>query len=182
MSAATNSLNPRSAIPADIGERVRTERGRLGWSQDRLARKVGATPWTIMRIERGDHLPTSRLVHALQVALDLPSLVKGWVEVASPDGATYGARVRRARRAAGGRLTEVAGAAGVSAATLSRFERGLCRPTTIVAEEGSAEEGVHAVRLARALGFAGLMELNAYCTGKLSDIVVPSPLPERGRA
>ena len=167
MSAATNSLFPRSAIPLDIGEVVRSERLKLRWSQERLAREAGVTRWTIMRLERPggfEHLPTSHLVHALQRALDLPRLVIGWTEAASPMSATYGPRCRRARRAARVSQVKAAAAAGLSSATLSRFERELCHPLGILRETGDGDYVLHNVAFARALGFDRLDALEDYCS------------------
>ncbi|TPG16401.1 XRE family transcriptional regulator [Sphingomonas koreensis] len=167
MSAARNSLFPRSAIPMKIGAAVRSERRKLGWSQERLAQKAGVTRWTIIRLERPEglkHLPTSHLVHALQTALDMPQLVIGWTEAASPMTASYGPRCHRARRAAGISQQEVAEAADISAATLSRFERELCFPLGILRETASGDYVLHNVAFAHALGFDGLDALEIYCS------------------
>lgn len=49
--------------------RVREQRQRLGWSQERLARKVGVSRQTIANIEQGVNEPRVTIALALALAL-----------------------------------------------------------------------------------------------------------------
>ena len=106
-------------------------------SQARLAARTGVTRWTIARIEAGRHVPGSHLVHAIEHVLVIweDRLVPGWTLSPDEDAPSRGARARQARRALGRSLDEVARACGVSAATISRFERGCAETALILAPE-----------------------------------------------
>lgn len=168
MKGGRNVMFPRGAVPADVGATVRGLRRACRWSQERLAAKVGATRRTIGRLERGLHIPSSRLVHALEWTFDLGErgLVSGWKDAASPNVPALGPRARVARRAAGLTLVDAARAAGVSPATLSRFERELGDSLLVVDEDGSgiANEGY-----ARFLGFQDAAEMSRFCLSRNRD-------------
>ncbi|HEY1349644.1 MAG TPA: helix-turn-helix domain-containing protein [Ktedonobacteraceae bacterium] len=51
-------------------QRLRYERQRRGWSQEKLAEKVGSTAKTVARWERGQHVPTPELQRCLALAFD----------------------------------------------------------------------------------------------------------------
>lgn len=62
-----------------LGERIQIMREIREWSQDTLARVVGATRNTIARIERGEQNPSFLLVVAIAAALEITThdLVEG---------------------------------------------------------------------------------------------------------
>lgn len=161
MTSGRNLLFPRGAVPDDVGARVRAARLSRRWSQERLARAVGVDRRTIVRLELGAHRPTSHLVHALERVLDLLRLVPGWAEPATPDAPSYGPRSRRARRVRGLTMAQAADAAGVSPATLSRYEREMGDTAMIVSPGpfGAIANDAYA----RALGFADADDMEAYC-------------------
>ena len=96
-------MYPRALVPAGVGAEVRRLRNDRRWSQERLASKAGVSRRTIVRLEAGLHLPSSRLVHALERALDLSArgLVAAWKDGPDPDMPSLGPRARLARRAMG---------------------------------------------------------------------------------
>ena len=132
--AERNESFPRALVPGDIGRTVRDERRRRRWSQARLAEKAKVHVRTIVRLEAGDHVPNSSLVHALEHILGFENrgLVKGWKDAADYDRPGRGEIARRRRLEIGLTLEQVAELAGVSAATLSRFERALADPVGLV--------------------------------------------------
>lgn len=175
MASGENLLAPRSAITPELGRRVRQDRIARGWSQEKLARTVGVTRRTIIRLEQGSHRPTSHLVHALERALDLARLVPGWTEPADPNLPSYGPRARGVRIAGGLTLAQVSRAAGVSPATLSRFERELGETPRLAGPWGTAGEGVVNEGLAVALGFSGCRAMNDYCMSRDRSSISVSP-------
>lgn len=158
MGSGINRLFPRTAIPSGIGNRVRNARIARGWSQEQLARYVQVDRRTILRLEQGSHRPTSHLVHALEERLSLVQLVPGWRDPALPGAPSFGPRLRLARLAR--RLTQAtaARAAGVSPATLSRFEREM-GDTPMIVDDGSMINDGYAA----ALGFADAQDMEEYC-------------------
>jgi transcriptional regulator with XRE-family HTH domain len=55
-----------------LGDRVRTSRERLGFSQTKLARKAGVHPNVVGRLERGTYNPTVLKLLAIAGALRVP--------------------------------------------------------------------------------------------------------------
>lgn len=163
MGSGANILTPRRAVPADLGDRVREEREVLGWSQATLAAQAGVSRRTIMRLEAGSHRPGADLVAALARVFNIVKLVPGWGEPSDPGLPCYGPRVRRARRVAGLTLAEVAAAANVGVATLSRFEREVGETPSLAGPWGTPGEGVTSDALALALGFVDAEALNEWC-------------------
>lgn len=165
MSSGRNVMFPRASVPSDVGRRVRSARERRGWSQQRLARAVGVDRRTVIRLEAGAHRPTFHLVHALEEVLSLVRLVPGWSDPAVPDSPSYGPRARLARLAAGVSQVDAAMAAGVSPATLSRFEREMGDTPLLLDERGLVKDAY-----AAALGFADAREMDGFC---MSDSAAP---------
>ena len=162
MTILRDTTFPRAAVPTDFGDQIKVARTERRWSQTKLAGKVGVTRRTIMRVERRQHIPTAHLVHDLEDALDLSDLVPSWPEPLRPSYACYGPRVRLVRRAAGVTAANAAVAAGVSAATFSRFEAG-ATIKALVGVFGERNEGIRSDALAILLGFADARALNAHC-------------------
>lgn len=162
MGRGANVLHPRSLVPAGIGVTVRERRLALGWSQDRLAGEVFVSRRTIVRLEAGSHRPGVDLVQSLEEALDVAGLVPGWKEATTADAPSLGPRCRLARLV--GRLTqaEVARAAGIGVATLSRFEREL-GDTPLLLSGWDEAPRFENVAYAHALGFEDASELLAFC-------------------
>ena len=160
---------PMSAIPVGLGATIAKERALLNWTQQRLADEAGLKRETIVRLEAGARRPSGDTVFRLEVALDLEpgTLVPKWPEWRPIGSMTHGARSRERRRELGLSLVSVAKAAGVSVATLSRFEREthVCQSiATYNRVEGMSEVvGLKKKRFARALGFASVAEHERYC-------------------
>ena len=151
---------PRAALPSDFGTTVMMARKAKGWSQRRLATKVGVWRETIARLEAGTTVPSLQLVQALlrdEVLGGNPSLVVAW-ELDEPDCWKRGQLARAARVASGRTLKEVVAEAGGSIASLSAFERGLLAPVAFAGDH--REDSIK--RYALALGFANAADMKAY--------------------
>jgi transcriptional regulator with XRE-family HTH domain len=170
MSFSSPMIFPSSVVPVGFGQAVAVRRAQMGWSQARLARETGLRRETIVRLEAGHRTPTADSVFRLQSAMDMEpgELVPDWPEWNPIGLATYGARTRRRRRELGLSLTTVAAAAGVSAATLSRFEREKGRLHAVLQDTTAHADGpARAIEggLARALRFADAGCYRRYCLG-----------------
>ncbi len=167
MSGGRNRLFPRSAVPKDVGRRIRAARQEREWTQQRLAERAGVERRTIMRLEKDRHVPSSPLIHALERVLGFGErgLVAGWTEPARPhEVGAWGPRARLARRFVGLTLATLAKAAGVSAATISRFEREM-GDTPLILQD--AERGhVGNAQYAAALGFNGTQMMTDFLRSK----------------
>ena len=165
---SVNLNTPRSRAPRDLGPQLRGWRLEQGISQADLARLAGLSRKTIQRIESG-HLLSADTAIRIERALDLPeeSVAPDWSLPPSPVESDYGSRVRARRRALGMSLEELALATGVSAATVSRFERGITVPRRWFVEWiddfGMLRDAIVAKPLAEALGFAHVGELQEFC-------------------
>ncbi|USU05694.1 helix-turn-helix domain-containing protein [Sphingomonadaceae bacterium OTU29LAMAA1] len=163
---------PSSAVPVGFGQAVAERRAQMGWSQARLARETGLSRETIARLETGRRTPTADSVFRLQSAMDMEpgELVPAWPEWNPIGLPTYGARTRQRRRELRLSLTTVAAAAGISVATLSRFEREQGHLHTTL-QEAHAPTGAkaHLVErgLALALHFADAGCYRRYCLSAL---------------
>jgi transcriptional regulator with XRE-family HTH domain len=127
VSSGTAVVNPG----ATFADRVVKARSRLGLTKSELASKAGLVPRTVSRIEAGDTVSSeSRL--ALEHALGLlpPTAEDGDDAGRDMSDVAIGRRLRDLRRARGSLpLSNLAFILGnVSEASLSRIERGLCRP------------------------------------------------------
>jgi len=139
------------ALHSDLGDRLRQARNGpkgegIGHKQEMLAHAAGISRSTLPRIENGHVVPRmdtlERLMAALDVANDVvgePGLT-GAGQLMSPRSikdakdADLGARLREQRRLLRLSIAEVAvAAAGVSAAQLSRVERGPSRRSRLIA-------------------------------------------------
>lgn len=163
----------RAAIPTSVGAAVRSARRMRRWTQQRLADRSGLSRKTVSRVElhgSPDADTLMRICGALE--LRLVGLVPAWDrpedDVPSLDDPLFGYRIRRRRRELGIRLEDAAAAAGISIATLSRFERlgsaSAALLTPVYADDPEGEVFLDNDGLARALGFEDTAALHAYCT------------------
>lgn len=152
-------------VPAAIGRMIRSERRRRRWTQRKLASAAGMRRETIYRLEKG-RIPTIDTVLRVEAAFGLasPHFAPDWVCDSSPDAPGLGPRTRRRRRQLGLTLAACAEAAGVSVATLSRFERGVDRsPALAEVLHGVVAHAIRNDGLAAILGFADSGEMTRYC-------------------
>ena len=155
---------------AEVGRRLREARRARRMTQARLARRAGVTRETVYRTEAG-RLPApdtaARLCDALELDRDAMDLRCAETDaIASHPPLTL---LRDRRRAMGLTLERCAAAAGVSAATLSRFECGIERSAKLVRFD-SAGWPAELINpgLATVLGFRTVEELDRYWrTGRL---------------
>lgn len=158
-----------SAVPNDFGERLAREREAARWSQARLAKRAGLRRETISRLERGSVKPVADTVFRLEQALDLTpgTPVPCWPEWAPLRSTSFGAGSRRRRRALKLSLAEVAISAGVSPATLSRFERETSASPLLVRVErtelGTEFHYLVNPKFAEALGFENTKTHERWC-------------------
>lgn len=156
---------PLCSVPEGFGTALRDARKARGWTQARLAEAAGIKRETVAQLEAQRLLPPAATrrrpaadtVFRLQAALDLMpgELVEAWPEWSPIGSSSRGARSRARRRELGLSLTEVASAAGISAATLSRFERDIRWETKSLLDAGPGAAPTSAAEaLARALRFS----------------------------
>ena len=147
-----------------VGNRLRAARRQHRWTQARLAREAKVARESIYRIEHG-RMPfgdtAMRLCDVLgldRAELNLDRRETDAIHLHPSD--TF---LRDRRKALGLTLAEVANAAGVSAATLSRFERGSER-SRVIANHDSDGRTAELVNegLVRILKFASLDELTTF--------------------
>lgn len=100
----------------------------MGFSQADVADKAGIGKRTVQRIEAGA-MPDADTVWRLERCLQFEpgSLVPGWKLAGSLHLGSVGARIRERRRACGHSLKQLGEWIGMSAASLSRLERGVSR-------------------------------------------------------
>lgn len=162
---------PVADVPAKFGERLRAERDARRWTQARLATKAGLKREAVSRLERGERSPRSDTVFRLEHALDLNpgTLVPSWAEWSPTVSTAQGPASRRRRRELKLSIDRVAAAAGVSPATLSRFERQERATPSLLAVKRTELDTEFATlindKLARALGFADASEHDDWCSG-----------------
>lgn len=161
-------------IPKDIGDRIARLRKQRGWSITDLSASSGVPRETISRLETGTRLPLAdtllRLVFVLlagQDHVELIDIVPDWPEADGRQVIGHGPRSRVRRRQLGFSAAEVAVAAGISEATLSRFESNARATPTLLDLEttphGDEIKRLHHVRLATALRFGSLADHEAFC-------------------
>lgn len=117
-----------------------------------------------MRVEAGRHLPGSHLVHALERVLKFPNgaLVGSWSDPAPYGAPARGPRARLARLALNYKLTDIAKACGISAPTISRFERECGDTPLILGPDFERNDGFINDRYAQAHLFADASEMEEY--------------------
>jgi transcriptional regulator with XRE-family HTH domain len=121
----------RRDLPEGIGKVLRAARQARGETRFIVASAVGIRPRTLARIERDAQKPTwatlDRLCAHLQ--LSIAALARRWfrdsLDVPSEPNSSPGIGLRALRRSRGMTQNRLAVLSGVSASTISRFERGL---------------------------------------------------------
>jgi hypothetical protein len=114
-------------------------------------------------------MPLADTVFRLENALSLEAgtLVPAWPEWAPLGSSSYGAASRRRRLQLGLTLEAVAKNAGISPATVSRFEREEHAPPSLVRVERTGLDTEYqflvSLTYARALGFKSLSEHEHWC-------------------
>lgn len=120
----------RASLSTGVGDSIRLARDGCGMTREHLAERSALNSRTLERIERGTQLPLPttlrKIARALQTGVD--NLAEGWSRDENErvwTGAVHpGVGLRIIRQEQGVSQTSAAAAAGVSTATLSRFERG----------------------------------------------------------
>nr|WP_277926020.1 helix-turn-helix transcriptional regulator [Sphingomonas sp. JXJ CY 53] len=118
-------------LPPGLGFALREAREARGLSRREVAASTGIRPRTLARIERCAQCPSwptlERLCDHLEVnvAAVAPRWLKDSFDVPTSPTEAPGVGLRALRRERGLTLAAVAAGSGVSAATLSRFERGI---------------------------------------------------------
>ena len=105
------------------GQRMKEKRKELGLSAEFIADKLGVSPATIYRYEKGDieKIPGNILEQRSKILKTTPAYLMGW----EPDDAS---RIRMAREVSGFTQKKLAQQIGVSVATLDAWERGYAKP------------------------------------------------------
>lgn len=184
-----NMETPRNGAPRDMKQKMIRWRRERGLTQADLAERAGVSLKTVQRFENGA-LPSAHTAMRVQCALDLEldmedeQVAPEWILPGSPHGDTYGSRTRALRLALGMSLDDVARACGISAATLSRFERDVSIPhgwiVEWVDEADRDRDALCFAPLARALGFERAFQLHEFCrTPDLSWWLNGGLTPER---
>ena len=105
------------------GQRMKEKRKELGLSAEFIADKLGVSPATIYRYEKGDieKIPGNILEQISKILKTTPAYLMGW----EPDDAS---RIRMAREVSGFTQKKLAQQIGVSVTTLDAWERGYAKP------------------------------------------------------
>ncbi|MFW2851126.1 helix-turn-helix domain-containing protein [Sphingomonas sp. TX0543] len=121
----------RRTLPAGVGTALRSAREARGETRAAVADAVGIRPRTLARIEREAQKPSWQTLDGLcdHLGVSVVALARRWMrdslDVPSNPSSSPGLGLRALRRSRGMTLVELASLSGVSAATISRFERGL---------------------------------------------------------
>ncbi len=105
------------------GQRMKEKRKELGLSAEFIADKLGVSPATIYRYEKGDieKIPGNILEQISKILKTTPAYLMGW----EPDDAS---RIRMAREVSGFTQKKLAQQIGVFVATLDAWKRGYAKP------------------------------------------------------
>lgn len=148
----------------NLGTVLRDARLKRGLSQARLAEKAGISRETVYRLERGRGAHADTLARIATV-LGVPrgQLMEQEDFSSNLYGHPRRTPLRARRRELGLTLAHCARAAGVSVATLSRFERGIEHfPALAVVGRSGRATAIHNQGLAEALGFTSTAELTSF--------------------
>lgn len=162
-----------NVLPPDIGNTIRTLRQARGMSAALLAHNTGIARETVLRIENGRPPLAMTVLRLLEILLagqddvELKDIVPSWPEADARQVIGHGPRSRARRQQLDLSAAAVAAAAGLSEATLSRFERN-AGPTPSLLKEtrtphGDLESILVSQALAKALCFTSLSDHEAFC-------------------
>ncbi len=178
----------RRLLPEGCGAALRAAREATAASRREVAEAVGIRPRTLARIERGHQKPSWPTLEKLcdHVGVSVAVVAKRWLldsfDLSTNPVASPGIGLRALRRSRGMTLVELAKASGVSAATLSRFERGLTASRLLATRVGGPDldrddRDVLLARqqLAAAFGFTDVTSLRAACASAIAMSVSSSP-------
>lgn len=172
----------RRHLPKDLGATLRTAREVRGATRREIAAIVGIGPRTLARIERGEQQPSWKTLEAIGDALGVSMAVvaKRWLQesfdVPTDPEAVPGLGLRALRLARGMTLVTLSARCSVSAATLSRFERGVTVSRLLPARAGGPavrwedrDVVLDNAALASAFGFSSSAQLAAACIAAYGD-------------
>jgi transcriptional regulator with XRE-family HTH domain len=174
---------PATAIPADVGTRLKDQRQALSWTQSKLAKRSQIAMGTISKIEnfrivdgvcvRGRRPRASILLRLLGAMYDagadfeLKEIVPDWPEATPGRPFGYGPLSELRRRQLDLSLEQVAAKSKINIATLSRFERNATPCSTLYelreTRFGEAVPVLHSSALAKALGFDTVQAHRDWC-------------------
>lgn len=166
----------RRDLPENLGPSLRGARSATGRSRRDVAAAVGIAPRTLARIERGAQKPLWPTLDRLcdELGVSAFAVAKPWasqaMDLPTKPNVAPGLGLQALRRERGMTLVALAGLVGVSAATLSRFERGLTASRLLGRRVGGPDLSfddrdvvLDAERLAPAFGLAGADALGRAC-------------------
>lgn len=177
----------RRTLPDGYGAILRTARETAGSTRREVAEAVGIRPRTLARIERGQQKPLWATLNRLcdQLGVSTAVVAKRWLndsfDVPSSPHTAPGIGLRALRRARGMTLVELSALSGVSAATLSRFERGLTASRLLGGRVGhpdiardDSDVVLDSDAVAAAFGLDGSASLRAACLAALASELIRS--------
>ena len=135
----------RRLLPDGYGLALRAAREGRGETRRQVAAAVGIQPRTLARIERETQTPLWPTLDALcgHLGIGVGTVARRWLrdslDVPGPIGSAPGPGLRALREARGMTLVQLEDLTGVSAATISRFERGLTASRLLASRVGGPE-------------------------------------------
>lgn len=178
----------RRLLPSGVGAVLRAARDDRGVTRREVAEAVGVAPRTLARIERGPQKPLWPTLERLcdHLGVGVTAVARRWfldsLDLPSTFEASPGIGVRALRRSRGMKLVEVSRLSGVSASTLSRFERGLTASRLLASRVGGPavdrdDRGVvlDSQCLAAAFGLADPAELRSASIAAMGAVAVARP-------
>ena len=166
----------RRDLPHNLGQTLRDARSSDERTRMDVATAVGIHPKTLARIERGAQKPSWPTLGRIcdELGLSVFTVAPRWarqsMDIPTKPAVAPGLGLRALRRERGMTLVRLAGLLGVSAATLSRFERGLTASRLLAERVGGPDVAfddrdvvLDGGRLASAMGFASASALERAC-------------------
>lgn len=178
----------RRLLPEGYGVVMRAAREAMGATRREVAGAVSIQPRTLARIERGHQKPSwptlDRLCDHLGVSVAV--VAKRWLtdsfDIPTNPVVSPGIGLRALRKARGMTLVELSASSGVSASTLSRFERGLTASRLLAVRVGAADLDrddrdvvLDSRTIAAAFGYKKPASLRVACAAALALQVSSSP-------
>lgn len=166
----------RRLLPDGYGAVLRSAREGVGATRREVASAVAIAPRTLARIEREQQKPIWPTLERLcdHLGVSVSAVSRRWLadsfDVPASLSSAPGLGLRALRRELGVTLVALAGRSGISAATLSRFERGLTGSRLLARRDGGPEIArddrdvvLASEPLAAALGFEDSAALRRAC-------------------